>query len=203
MTSLFDLYKLGVGPSSSHTMGPMRAACRFARELESHGELNRVDRVQVELYGSLALTGRGHGTDRAVLLGLSGNEPATIDPAVIETTVAEIRATKKLNLAAKHRIEFDEARDLLFQRETMYPPGARTQHPNGLRLTTFNSAGDVIEQYTFFSVGGGFIVEDGADTVAAKEGEVGLPYPFHSAADLLAAARGHGLRIDELMLANE
>ena len=184
-------------------MGPMRASCRFAKGLESKAELEKVSRVQVDLYGSLALTGRGHGTDRAVLLGLSGNEPATIDPAVIETTVAEIRATKKLNLAAKHRIEFDEARDLLFQRETMYPPGARTQHPNGLRLTTFNSAGDVIEQHTFFSVGGGFIVEDGADTVAAKEGEVGLPYPFHSAADLLAAARAHSLRIDELMLANE
>ena len=184
-------------------MGPMRASCRFAKGLESKGELEKVSRVQVDLYGSLALTGRGHGTDRAVLLGLSGNEPATIDPKVIETTVAEIRATKKLNLAAQHRIEFDEARDLLFQRETMYPPGARMQHPNGLRLTTFNGAGDVIEQHTFFSVGGGFIVEDGADTVAAKEDEAGLPYPFHSAADLLTAARAHSLRIDELMLANE
>jgi L-serine dehydratase len=184
-------------------MGPMRAACRFARELEAKGKLGPVDRVQVDLYGSLALTGLGHGTDRAVLLGLSGNEPATIDPAVIEATVGEIRATKKLSLAGKHRIEFDEARDLLFQRELMYPPGACTQHPNGLRLTVFNSADDAIEQRTFFSIGGGFIVEDGAETVAAKDAEVELPYPFHSAAELLEAARAHGLRIDELMLANE
>jgi L-serine dehydratase len=184
-------------------MGPMRAACRFARELELRGELERVSRVQVDLYGSLALTGRGHGTDRAVLLGLSGNEPATIDPAVIEQTVAEIRAMKRLNLAAKRWIDFDEACDLLFQRETMYPPKARTQHPNGLRLTAFNGAGDTVEESTFFSIGGGFIVEDGAETVAAKQAEIELPYPFHSAAELLKAAREHGLRIDQLMLANE
>ena len=184
-------------------MGPMRAACRFANGLASKSEIEKVNRVQVDLYGSLALTGKGHGTDRAVLLGLSGNEPATIDPAVIEGTVAEIRATKKLNLAGKRSIEFDEAHDLLFQRETMYPPGARTQHPNGLRLAAFDSAGGLIEQRMFFSIGGGFIVEDGADNVGAKEAEFELPYPFHSAAELLQAARAHGIRIDELMLANE
>src|SRR6516162_7642895 len=126
-TSLFDLYKIGVGPSSSHTMGPMRAACGFARELERKGELEGVDRVQVELYGSLALTGMGHGTDRAVLLGLAGYEPASIDPAAIETTVKEIRTTRKLKLGGKVSIAFDETRDLLFHRKMMFPPGARTQ----------------------------------------------------------------------------
>src|ERR1700678_1721529 len=103
-TSLFDLYKIGVGPSSSHTMGPMRAACRFARDLGSRGLLDRVARVQAELFGSLALTGLGHATDRAVLLGLSGHEPSSIDPADIASTVAGIRAAHKLDLAGRHTI---------------------------------------------------------------------------------------------------
>jgi L-serine dehydratase len=184
-------------------MGPMRAACRFARELESSGELERVDRVQVDLYGSLALTGIGHGTDRAVLLGLSGNEPALIDPAAIEGTVAEIRGTKTLKLAGKRSIGFDETHDLLFRRETMFPPGARTQHPNGMRLTAHDTTGKVVEERTFFSIGGGFIVEDGVDASASAGSEVRLPYPFRSAAELLEISRSHGLKIHELMMANE
>jgi L-serine dehydratase len=184
-------------------MGPMRAACRFARELESKGEMGRVNRVEARLYGSLALTGMGHGTDRAVLLGLSGNEPATIDPGVIEATVAEIRATKKLTLAGKRAIGFDQARDLLFERETMFPPGARTQHPNGLRVTAYDDAGALIVEHTYFSIGGGFIVEDGAETIAAGEEAVRLPFPFHSAAELLEMAHAQGLSIDEVMMANE
>jgi L-serine dehydratase len=184
-------------------MGPMRAACRFARELESNGELENVHRVQVNLYGSLALTGMGHGTDRAVLLGLSGNEPATIDPQVIEATVAEIRATKTLKLAGRRNIAFDEPRDLLFERETMFPPGARTRHPNGLRLTAFDSIGHRIEERTYFSIGGGFIVEDGVDAASAGGLKVQLPYPFHSAAELLEVANTRGLTIDQVMMANE
>lgn len=184
-------------------MGPMRAACRVARELEQHGKLDQVDRVQVELYGSLALTGIGHGTDRAVLLGLAGNEPASIDPAAIESTVAEIRTSKKMNLAGRRTMDFDEAGDLLFRRETMFPPGARTQHPNGLRLTAFDSAGTIIEERTFFSIGGGFIIEDGAESARTSAEETPLPYPFKSAADLLESARTHGLKIHEVMMANE
>src|SRR5579863_126300 len=184
-------------------MGPMRAASRFAGELESKGEVERVNRVEVRLYGSLALTGKGHGTDRAVLLGLSGNEPATIDPGVIEATVAEIRATRKLTLAGKRAIGFDEARDLLFERVTMFPPGARTQHPNGLRLTAYDNAGASLVERTYFSIGGGFIVEDGAEAVGVDEKEVLLPYPFHSAAELLEMAHAKGLSIDEVMMANE
>jgi len=203
MTSLFDLYKIGVGPSSSHTMGPMRAACRFARELEQRGKLENVERVRVDLYGSLALTGLGHGTDRAVLLGLAGNEPASIDPAAIESTVAEIRATKKMKLGSKREIAFDEVRDLLFRREMMFPPEAKTKHPNGLRLTAFDQGGKAIEERTFFSIGGGFIVEDGADPANAAGGEAPIPYPFKSAAELLESARAHGLKIHEVMMANE
>src|ERR1700722_12498216 len=122
-------------------MGPMRAACRFARELDRDGLLDRVTRVQTDLYGSLALTGMGHATDRAVLLGLAGNEPATIDPAAIESTVAAIRALRHINLAGKRTIGFDEPRDLLFHRDQMFPPGAQTQHPNGIRFTAFDANG--------------------------------------------------------------
>jgi L-serine dehydratase len=203
MTSLFDLYKIGVGPSSSHTMGPMRAACRFARELEQGGKLEDVERLRVDLYGSLALTGLGHGTDRAVLLGLAGNEPASIDPAAIESTVAEIRATRKIKLGSKREIAFDEVRDLLFRREMMFPPEAKTKHPNGLRLTAFDQGGKAIEERTFFSIGGGFIVEDGAYAANAAGGEAPIPYPFKSAAELLERARAHGLKIHEVMMANE
>ena len=201
-TSLFDLYKIGVGPSSSHTMGPMRATCRFARELGSGGLLDRVARVQTELYGSLALTGIGHATDRAVLLGLSGHEPAGIDPAAIAITVASIRASRQLDLAGTHTIAFEEARDLIFERSIMFPPGAQTQHPNGLRLTAFDSAGAVIDQRTFFSIGGGFIIEDGAAQSADKQ-EAAIPFPFHSAAELLATAQANELSISQLMLENE
>ena len=201
--SLFDLYKIGVGPSSSHTMGPMRAACRFARDLESAGLLDRVARVQTDLYGSLALTGLGHGTDRAVLLGLAGNEPASIDPAAIESTVAAIRAAGRIQLAGKRGIEFNEPRDLIFHRDQMYPPGAHTRHPNGVRFTAFDEVGSVLSERTFFSIGGGFIVEDGEADHPAGESEVRLPYPFHSAAELLEVARAHSLTIDRVMMANE
>ncbi len=117
--------------------------------------------MQTDLYGSLALTGMGHATDRAVLLGLAGNEPATIDPAAIESTVAAIRASQRIELAGKREIDFDETRDLVFHRDQMFPPGARTQHPNGVRFTAFDAAGAILAERTFFSIGGGFIAEDG------------------------------------------
>ena len=184
-------------------MGPMRAACRFARELAPLGVMSRVARVQVDLYGSLALTGVGHATDRAVLLGLAGNEPASIDPAAIESAVAAIRASKQIELAGTQPIAFDEPRDLLFHRDQMYPPGAHTRHPNGLRLTASDSAGAVLCERTFFSIGGGFIAEDEESERPASEPEIELPYPFHSAAELLELARTHSLSIDRLMFANE
>jgi L-serine dehydratase len=199
-TSLFDLYKIGVGPSSSHTMGPMRAACRFAHELD--GQLGRVARVQAELYGSLALTGLGHATDRAVLLGLAGNEPASIDPAAIESTVAAIRLARRIDLAGACSIPFEEARDLVFHRDVLFPPGAITQHPNGLRLKAFDADGGVICERTFFSIGGGFIAEDGVDaSTGSKQKEI--PFPFHNAAELLATAQANELSISQLMLENE
>ena len=207
-TSLFDLYKIGVGPSSSHTMGPMRAACRFVRELAERRLLERVERLRVELFGSLALTGLGHGTDRAVLLGLAGNEPASIDPALIESTVARIRSLKLIEIAGRRSVGFDEARDLIINREQMYPPGARTQHPNGLRLCAFDAAGAIVDERTFFSIGGGFIVEDAADDAGGDQNssekiERAIPFPFHSAEELLATAEANELSISQLMLENE
>jgi L-serine dehydratase len=181
----------------------MRAACRFARGVESGGLLDRVARVQVDLFGSLALTGLGHATDRAVLLGLAGNEPAAIDPASIESTIAAIRNAKRIELAGSRTIAFNESSDLIFHRDQMFPPGARTRHPNGLRLSAFDADARTIAERTFFSIGGGFIVEDGAADLPATEPEVTLPYPFHSAAELLEVARAHALSIDRVMLANE
>jgi len=207
-TSLFDLYKIGVGPSSSHTMGPMRAACRFARDLAPRSVLGRVERVRPELYGSLALTGLGHATDRAVLLGLAGNEPASIDPAAIESTVGKIRATRRIDLAGVRSIQFEETRDLIFECAVMFPPGARTQHPNGLRLKAFDADGAVLDERTFFSIGGGFITEDIAAGSAAKPSatekqQAAIPFPFHSGAELLATAEANELSISQLMLENE
>ena len=183
-------------------MGPMRAACCFARELGARGVLDRVERVRTELFGSLALTGLGHATDRAVLLGLSGNEPAGIDPAAIESAVAEIRAARKINLAGARSIPFQESSDLIFQRAQMFPPGARTQHPNGLRLTAYDAAGAVLDQRTFFSIGGGFITEDAVDASTQNQ-QPTIPFPFHNAAELLATAHANELSISQLMLENE
>jgi L-serine dehydratase len=203
-TSLFDLYKVGIGPSSSHTMGPMRAARRFATELEAASVLPQVAEARVELYGSLALTGRGHGTDRAVLLGLSGEEAAKIDPATIESRLAEIRSSGKLVILGRYPIAFREAQHLIFDADQMVPPGAKTQHPNGVRLIARDAAGGELMMRTYFSIGGGFIIEDGED--AAPQSTVAsaaVPYPFVSAAELLRMAGEAGQPIWAIMLANE
>ncbi len=159
--------------------------------------------VRADLYGSLALTGRGHGTDRAVLLGLSGEEAATIDPATIEPKLVEIRSSEKLAILGKHIVPFREADHLLFHRDQMLPPGAVTQHPNGLRFTAFDAAGDVLMTRTFFSIGGGFIVADGEDQTPRAAADAALPYPFASAAELLQMAAEEHMAVWELMLENE
>jgi L-serine dehydratase len=204
-TSLFDLYKIGVGPSSSHTMGPMRAAFRFTQELAKAGRLDGVRRVRAELYGSLALTGVGHATDRAVLLGLAGHEAATIDPDAIDATVAAIRTKKRLLLAGVRPVEFVEERDLIFHRDVMFPPGAQMKHPNGLKITALDAEGAAIEERTYFSIGGGFIAEDGVvgDSDRFRAQDMAIPFPFKSAAELLEIAEKNELGIAELMLANE
>jgi L-serine dehydratase len=204
--SLFELFKIGIGPSSSHTMGPMRAALRFARELESTGLTSQAASVQVDLYGSLALTGLGHGTDRAILLGLSGHTPEGIDPAQIEAKLSAIRTARTLQLPGHRTIPFDEARHLLFHRDQMYPVAGIVSHPNGMRFSAFDSGGGLLLQRIFFSIGGGFIVsavEFAAAQTAADGDPKGVPYPFHSAQELLERAAAANLTISQLMLANE
>jgi L-serine dehydratase len=185
-------------------MGPMRAARRFVVGLADAALLERVATLGAELYGSLALTGLGHGTDRAVLLGLSGEEAQTIDPATIDAKLAAIRGSHSLSLLGQRPIAFNEAEDLIFHRDQMYPPGSVTQHPNGMRFTALDAAGATLASEVFFSVGGGFIVADGesaggmpATTTAT------LPYPFKSAAELLVMAAEQNATISDIMFQNE
>ncbi len=192
-TSVFDLFKIGIGPSSSHTVGPMRAAYRFAAELKQLP----VDRVAAELYGSLALTGLGHCTDRAVLLGLSGEQPDKVDTAQIEATLRRIRERHSLPLAAANEIRFDEATDLIFHGDQVLPG-----HPNGMRFTAFDKGGRVLSEQVFYSIGGGFIVKEG-EPVDTMRPPLPVPHPFTSGAELLDEANRCGLAIWEVMLENE
>jgi L-serine dehydratase len=202
-TSLFELFKIGIGPSSSHTVGPMRAALRFSRQLESTGLLPRIAKVTVDLYGSLALTGIGHGTDRAILLGLLGEAPDTVNPATVEAKIVTIRSTASLALNGSKTIAFTEAESLNFRRNQMYPDPAITSHPNGLRFTAFDDAGALLADEVFYSIGGGFIVSEAERTAESLTNTRTVPYPFRSAADLLATAKQHNLTIANLLLANE
>ncbi len=197
--SAFDLFKLGIGPSSSHTMGPMTAACRFLERLA--GQLEQTARVQATLYASLALTGRGHATDRAVILGLSGFEPRRLDPDQADKVVTDVRANQWLNLAGQHGIVFDEARDLLWESRIRLP-----QHPNALKFSAFDAAGDLLAERTYFSIGGGFVRDEdemGLNTPPEAAALVEVPYPFDSGEELLQMASDAGLTIAELMRANE
>jgi len=195
--SVFDLFKLGVGPSSSHTMGPMTAACRFVARLGT--DLSRTVRVETALYASLALTGRGHATDRAVILGLSGFEPRSLDPDTADALVAEVRAAGRLKLGGQHEVAFDEARDLLWEGRTRLP-----QHPNALRFTAFDGGGHTIAERTYFSIGGGFVRdEDEIGQNVAPARALPVPYPFESGAELLKQAETAALSIAGLMAANE
>ena len=196
--SLFDLFKVGVGPSSSHTVGPMWAAHRFLRFATDRGLLADCARVRVSLFGSLAMTGKGHATDRAVLLGLSGEVPDKVDPDQIDALVATIRAEQWINLAGVQGVAFDEGRDLLFIFGESLP-----QHPNGMRFELFDRAGIRLLGRDYFSVGGGFVLCEGEMAATTKADLVDIPYPFETAVELLEQARGSGLSIAELMLANE
>ncbi|MBX3484211.1 L-serine ammonia-lyase [Phenylobacterium sp.] len=195
--SVFDLFKLGVGPSSSHTMGPMTAAGRFLERLG--GDLARTARVETTLYASLALTGRGHATDRAVILGLAGFQPRTLDPDEADVVIAAVRAGGRLKLGGTHDIAFDEARDILWEGRTRLP-----QHPNALKFTAFDAGGRALGERTYFSIGGGFVRdEDEIARNAPPARALPIPYPFASGAELLEQAETAGLSIAELMAANE
>ncbi len=196
--STFDLFKIGIGPSSSHTVGPMRAAERFLRELETLGLLARTARVETALYGSLALTGKGHDTDKAIILGLCGELPETVDPDAAPGLVAEVRRSARLPLLGRHPVGFDEERDLQFrQRETL------TRHPNGIRFRAIDAEGGELLLDYYYSVGGGFVVNEREADAGPPVGNVTLPFPFRSAASLIELCRAERLSIADLVLENE
>ena len=197
--STFDLFKIGIGPSSSHTVGPMNAARRFAEGLQREGNLAACRRVTAELYGSLGATGAGHGSPKAVYMGLEGESPESVDVDSIADRVERVRAGNGLALLGEHPIAFSHRDDLIMHRSESLP-----FHANGMRFTAYNEAGDVIHQRIYYSVGGGFIVDDHAsgDDVIVDDPTV-LPYPFTTGAELLAQCREHGFSISKLMLENE
>lgn len=198
MTSIFDLFKIGIGPSSSHTVGPMRAARRFAEELETSGHLSSTDRVKVDLYGSLALTGRGHGTDRAILLGLLGEVPDQVDPATVDSKLSNIRQQGYLRLLGSHPISFDCEKDLIFRDDELLPG-----HSNGMRFTAYKWRAQELESKVFSSIGGGFIMAGGERPSDGNHAATEIPYPFHSAAELLRLGEEHRKPIWALVLENE
>jgi L-serine dehydratase len=194
-TSLFDLFKIGIGPSSSHTVGPMRAAYRFAQRLSNNELLPRLARVQVELFGSLALTGLGHGTDRGILLGLLGKQPDRTEPAEVQGLIDGIRGSRQLLLFGLHPVPF-ESRDLVFNKDALLPG-----HSNGMRFTASDADAQSIDSRVYYSVGGGFITEEGENT--STHDSRAVLYPFHSAAELLAIGEEKSLPIHLVMLTNE
>ncbi len=199
MISVFDLFSVGIGPSSSHTVGPMRAARTFVAGLKADGLLTDVARVRAELYGSLGATGHGHGSDRAVLLGLTGEAPETVDTDSVEARVAGIRAERRLALLDTHEIDFDPDRDLVLHRRRSLP-----YHPNGMIFAAYDNAGAEVRTRTYYSVGGGFVVDEaaaGADRI--KPDSTRVRYPFLTGAQLLDVTAETGLSISEVMLANE
>ncbi|MEX0731817.1 MAG: L-serine ammonia-lyase [Aquisalimonadaceae bacterium] len=197
--SVFDLFKIGIGPSSSHTVGPMKAATLFCRGLEDAGLLDRTARVKSELFGSLAATGRGHGSDKAVLLGLEGEAPETVDTGSVGERIADIRARQELRLLGRHAVRFRERNDLLFQKR-----GSLPAHLNGMRFTAFDAEDAELASKIYYSVGGGFVLdESAADEDRIVPDTTPLPYPFHSAAELLDHCRAGGINISDVMLENE
>ncbi len=198
--SVFDLFKIGIGPSSSHTVGPMVAAREFAVGLSQSAELDSVMRIKVELLGSLGATGKGHGSDKAILLGLEGDSPADVDVELIESRLAGIRERKQLKFADKKLIVFNESRDLIMHKRKSLP-----FHPNAMLFSAFDSAGETLLQRTFYSVGGGFILDEtaaeGGDQIKADD--TPLAYPFSTGDQLLALCKEHDKSIADIMLTNE
>lgn len=196
--SVFDLFKIGIGPSSSHTVGPMRAAALFSGALVERHLLERTARLQVRLYGSLSATGVGHGSDRAVIMGLMGEWPDQVDPASIEPRIAELLASGQLQLGGRVSIAFDWARDMQLLDENL------PYHPNAMTLSAFAADGGLLHENTYYSVGGGFVVDaEQAASGQLDQDHTVLPYDFDSAEQLLQLCQRNSLRVSELMMANE
>jgi L-serine dehydratase len=197
--SVFDLFTIGIGPSSSHTVGPMRAAKRFAERLQRDGKLGATARVEAILYGSLGLTGRGHGSDLAVLMGLLGETPEGIDPDAAPPRLEAVKQQGRLVLLGQRQIGFNPATDLVFERRKVLP-----FHSNGMRFAAYDAAGALLEERTYYSVGGGFVVnESEARRDRLVPDETPLPFPYRSGADLLRLSRESGKSISEMTRENE
>jgi len=197
--SFFDLFKIGIGPSSSHTVGPMLAARTFAGRLEEQQLLGETVRVEVQLYGSLAHTGRGHGTDKAIILGLQGEFPDQVDPDQVPDILEQVTRSQQLDLLGQHRISFDHKQDLIFNKRASLP-----YHPNGMRFIAFDSDQRELLNREYYSVGGGFVVnQDQAAADRIVPDTTTMPYPFSSGAELLKICADRQLRIADIMLANE
>ena len=198
--SVFDLFKIGIGPSSSHTVGPMIASRRFTDELVAAKLSKKTVRIHSALFGSLGATGKGHGSDKAVLLGLEGEHPSRIDVDSIAARLDSIRANRQLTLSDGSSVKFDESKDLIFHRRRTLP-----FHPNGMEFTAYDNAGEIIQQRTYYSVGGGFVLNEDAtqDKLPIGIDKTELPYPFTTGEQLLALCNEHDLSIAQVMLANE
>jgi L-serine dehydratase len=196
--SVFDLFKVGIGPSSSHTVGPMRAARLFAQALQRDGLLPQTAQVTCELYGSLGATGKGHGSDVAVMLGLMGHAPDTVDVEAVPLLMAQARSQRSLALLGEHSIAFVERDHVL-----MYRREALAEHPNGMKFTAVDAQGQELKSAKYLSVGGGFVVTAGSPNEAVLTEYQKTPYPFTSGAELLAICKQHNLSISQLMWANE
>jgi len=197
--SVLDLFSVGIGPSSSHTVGPMRAAKLFADGLKGDGQLAATARVQTELFGSLGATGRGHGSDKAVVLGLKGLDPETVDTFTADDQVAAAALNAELHIAGVHRVDFNWEEDVVLHRRKSLPA-----HPNGMTFRALDHAGVVLSERSFYSIGGGFVVDgdaQAADKVVADD--TVLPYPFSTADELLQVCSREGMSISDVMLANE
>ncbi|MFE3329502.1 L-serine ammonia-lyase [Streptomyces sp. NPDC059176] len=197
--SVFDLFSIGIGPSSSHTVGPMRAARMFARRLKNEGVLAHTTTVRAELYGSLGATGHGHGTPKAVLLGLEGNSPRTVDVETADEQVERIRSSKRINVLGVHEIDFDADEDLVLHRRKALP-----YHANGMSLRACDADGGTLLEKTYYSVGGGFVVdEDAVGEDRIKLDDTVLKFPFRTGDELLRLSSETGLSISSLMMENE
>jgi len=198
--SVFDIFKIGIGPSSSHTVGPMRAAKRFAERLAADGQLDATTSVKVELFGSLGFTGKGHGSDRAIILGLEGDEPATVDVDSIARRVAAVEAGHRVKLLGRREVALDPASQLVFHRRDKLP-----LHANGMRFTAQGAGDAVLAERIYYSVGGGFVVDHAGAPAdgSTPADQVQVPYPFNTAEELLRHASEHGMSLSSLMLHNE
>jgi L-serine dehydratase len=201
--SVFDLFKIGIGPSSSHTVGPMRAANLFTRRLRNESVLASTCRVQCELYGSLGATGKGHGSGMAVILGLAGFDPETVDPDGIAGILEHIRSNSAIDLPGRGSIRFEEKTDVLF-----YASKTLSFHSNGMTFSAFGADSNLLTQQTYYSVGGGFVVseqvaDDGTRMKAVAPDTTALPFPFHSGDELLELTKREACTIGEIMRRNE